>query len=206
MNEPLNEKNDDQQLTFHVPVSSIRYVYTDEGGEPVSEVKGHDMTHDGRLSRWMDTYGDEMVRLAYGVLKDSNLAQDAAQDAFVKAWKGWASFRGDCSEKTYLIRILMNTCRDYLRTFWMKRLDRRITPDKLPEPYADAPMPDRTVIEAVLSLPVKLRRVILLRYWQQMKVREIGEALSLSPETVKKRLTRANQKLNTQLKGWYYDE
>lgn len=69
----------------------------DEGGEPVSEVKGHDMTHDGRLSRWMDTYGDEMVRLAYGVLKDSNLAQDAAQDAFVKAWKGWASFRGDCS-------------------------------------------------------------------------------------------------------------
>ena len=67
-------------------------------------------------------------------------------------------------------------------------------------------MPDRTVIQAVLSLPVKLRRVILLRYWQQMKIREIGEALSLSPETVKKRLTRANQKLNTQLKGWYYDE
>ena len=100
----------------------------------------------------------------------------------------------------------MNTCRDYLRTFWMKRLDRRITLDKLPEPYADAPMPDRTVIEAVLSLPVKLRCVILLHYWQQMKIREIGEALSLSPETVKKRLTRANQKLNTQLKGWYYNE
>ena len=178
----------------------------DEGGEPVSEVKGPDITHDGRLSHWMDAYGDEMVRLAYGVLKDSYLAQDAAQDAFVKAWKGWASFRGDCSEKTYLIRILMNTCRDYLRTFWMKRLDRRIALDKLPEPYADAPMPDRTVIEAVLSLPAKLRCVILLHYWQQMKIREIGEALSLSPETVKKRLTRANQKLNTQLKGWYYDE
>jgi RNA polymerase sigma-70 factor (ECF subfamily) len=154
----------------------------------------------------MDAYGDEMVRLAYGVLKDAYLAQDAAQDAFVKAWKGQAAFRGDCAEKTYLIRILMNTCRDYLRTSWMKRLDRRISLDTLPEPYADAPNPDRTVIEAVLSLPVKLRRVILLRYWQRMKIREIGEALRLSPETVKKRLTRANQKLSTQLKGWYYDE
>lgn len=172
----------------------------------MSEVKGPDIAHDGQLTRWMDTYGDEMVRLAYGVLKDSYLAQDAAQDAFVKAWKGRASFRGDCAEKTYLIRILMNTCRDYLRTSWMKRLDRRIAPEDLPEPYADAPMPDRTVIEAVLSLPVKLRRVILLRYWQQMKIREIGEALSLSPETVNKRLTRANQKLNSQLKGWYHDE
>ncbi len=172
----------------------------------MSEVKGPDITHDGQLSRWMDAYGDEMVRLAYGVLKDAYLAQDAAQDAFVKAWKGQAAFRGDCAEKTYLIRILMNTCRDYLRTSWMKRLDRRISLDTLPEPYADAPNPDRTVIEAVLSLPVKLRRVILLRYWQRMKIREIGEALRLSPETVKKRLTRANQKLSTQLKGWYYDE
>ena len=178
----------------------------DEGGEPVSEIKDPDVTHDGQLTRWMDVYGNELVRLAYGVLKDSYLAQDAAQDAFVKAWKGSASFRGDCSEKTYLIKILMNTCRDYLRTSWMKRLDRRIPLDELPEPYADAPIPDRTVIEVVLSLPVKLRSVILLRYWQQMKIREIGEALSLSPETVKKRLIRANQKLSTQLKGWYYDE
>ena len=189
-----------------VPVSLRRYVYLDEGGELVSENKESEVPYDGRLSRWMDVYGDELVRLAYGVLKDSYLAQDAAQDAFVKAWKGMASFRGDCSEKTYLIKILMNTCRDYLRTSWMKRLDRRIPLDQLPEPYADATMPDRTVIETVLALPVKLRSVILLRYWQQLKIREIGEALSLPCETVKKRLIRANQKLGTQLKGWYYDE
>ena len=176
-----------------------------KGGEPVSDVKDS-ATHDAQLAHWMGAYGDEMVRLAYSVLKDAYLAQDAAQDAFVKAWKGRASFRGDCSEKTYLIHILMNTCRDYLRTSWMKKWDRKISLDQLPEPYADASMPDRTVIETVLSLPMKLRQVILLRYWQQMKIREIGEALGLSPETVKKRLTRANQKLNTQLKGWYDDE
>ncbi len=171
----------------------------------MSEVKVPDETQWVDLSRWMDSYGDMLVRLAYGVLKDSFLAQDAAQDAFVKAYQNRASFRGDCSEKTYLTCILMNTCRDYLRTAWMKRIDHQVSLDQLPEPYANAPMPDRTVIQAVLALPLKLRQVILLRYWQNMKIKEIGEALRLSPETVKKRLRRANQKLGAQLEGWYYD-
>ncbi|MEA5013738.1 MAG: sigma-70 family RNA polymerase sigma factor [Candidatus Limiplasma sp.] len=172
----------------------------------MSEVKVPDETHEAELSRWMNDYGDMLVRLAYGILKDSFLAQDAAQDTFVKAYKSRGSFRGECSEKTYLTGILMNTCRDYLRTAWMKRMDRKTPLEQLPEPYADAPMPDRTVMEAVLALSMKLRQVILLRYWQNMKIKEIGEALCLSPETVKKRLKRANQKLRTQLEGWYYDE
>ena len=172
----------------------------------MSEVKVPDKTHDVELSRWMDDYGDMLVRLAYGVLKDSFLAQDAVQDTFVKAWKGREAFRAECSEKTYLTSILMNTCRDYLRTAWMKRIDYNAFPDQLPAPYADAPAQDKTVIETVLALPLKLRQVILLRYWQNMRIKEIGEALCLSPNTVKSRLKRANQKLNAQLEGWYYNE
>ena len=172
----------------------------------MGDVKAPDPTHEAELSRWMDDYGDRLVRLAYGVLKDRYLAQDAVQDTFVKAYRSRDAFRGECSEKTYLIGILMNTCRDCLRTAWMKRVDRSIPLDQLPEPYADAPIPDRTVIETVLALPLGLRQVILLRYWQTMKIKEIGEALHLSPETVKKRLKRANQKLSAQLKGWYCHE
>lgn len=172
----------------------------------MSEVKVSDVAHEAELSRWMDDYGDLFVRLAYGVLKDSFLAQDAAQDTFVKAYKSREAFRGECSEKTYLTGILMNTCRDYLRTAWMKRVDRRTPLDQLLEPYADAPMPDKTVIESVFHLPVVLRQVILLRYWQSMQIKEIGKVLCISPETVKKRLKRANQKLRAQLEGWYYDE
>ena len=172
----------------------------------MSEIKVPDGTHETDLYRWMNNYGDMLVRLAYGILKDSDLAQDAAQDTFVKAYKNKAAFRGESSEKTYLTSILMNTCRDYLRTSWMKRIDRKISVHQLPEPYADASIPDRTVIEAVLRLPLPLRQVILLRHWQSMKIKEIGDALCISPETVKKRLKRANQKLQTQLEGWYYDE
>ncbi len=172
----------------------------------MSEVKVPDETHEAELSRWMDDYGDMLVRLAYGMLKDAFLAQDAAQDTFVKAWKGREAFRGECSEKTFLTGILMNVCRDYMRTAWMKRLDRTTPLEQLPEPYADAPVPDRTVIEAVLALPPKLRQVTLLRYWQNMKIKEIGEALRLSTNTVKGRLKRANQKLGAQLEGWYTNE
>ena len=146
------------------------------------------------------------MRLAYGVLKDPFQAQDAAQETFVKAYQARATYRGECSEKNWLLRILMNTCRDTLRSAWMRRVDHKTPLDDLPEPYADAPLPDRTVIEAVLALPWKLRQAVLLRYWQNMKIKEIGEALRLSPETVKKRLKRANQKLAAQLKGWYDDE
>jgi RNA polymerase sigma-70 factor (ECF subfamily) len=172
----------------------------------MSEVKAPGETHEAELSRWMDDYGDMLVRLAYGMLKDSFLAQDAAQDTFVKAYKAKVFFRGECSEKTYLTSILMNTCRDYLRTSWMKRIDRKVSLDQMPEPYADAPVPDRTVIETVLALPLKLRQVILLRYWQNMRINEIGEALRLSPNTVKSRLKNANQRLTAQLKEWYDNE
>lgn len=106
------------------------------------------------LERWITQYGDMLVRLAYGMLRDRALCQDAAQDTLLKAWRGYHTFRGECTEKTYLTGILMNTCRDYLRTAWMRRIDRRFTPDTLPEPYADAAPRDRTVIEAVLSLPL----------------------------------------------------
>ena len=147
-----------------------------------------------------------LVRLAYGMLRDRALCQDAAQDTLLKAWRSYHTFRGECTEKTYLTGILMNTCRDYLRTAWMRRIDRRFTPDTLPEPYADAAPRDRTVIEAVLSLPLSQRQAVLLRYWQGLTIAETAQVLRLSPEAIKKRLRRANARLRAELEGWYYDD
>ena len=158
------------------------------------------------LERWITQYGDMLVRLAYGMLRDRALCQDAAQDTLLKAWRGYHTFRGECTEKTYLTGILMNTCRDYLRTAWMRRIDRRFTPDTLPEPYADAAPRDRTVIEAVLSLPLPQRQAVLLRYYQGMKVDDVAQALRTTRSGVKHRLKQANKLLRTQLEGWYYDE
>ena len=151
------------------------------------------------LERWITQYGDMLVRLAYGMLRDRALCQDAAQDTLLKAWRGYHTFRGECTEKTYLTGILMNTCRDYLRTAWMRRIDRRFTPDTLPEPYADAAPRDRTVIEAVLSLPLSQRQAVLLRYYQQLTLPEAARALGISLSTINRRLRRAETLLKKEL-------
>ena len=151
------------------------------------------------LERWITQYGDMLVRLAYGMLRDRTLCQDAAQDTLLKAWRGYHTFRGECTEKTYLTGILMNTCRDYLRTAWMRRIDRRFTPDTLPEPYADAAPRDRTVIEAVLSLPLPQRQAVLLRYYQQLTLPEAARALGISLSTMNRRLRRAETLLKKEL-------
>ena len=82
----------------------------------MSIVKVSDNDHEAELNQWMTEYGDMLVLMAYMMLKDSYLAQDAVQDTFVKVWKARFNFRRECSDKTYLTGILLNTCRDCLRT------------------------------------------------------------------------------------------
>lgn len=70
----------------------------------------------------------------------------------------------------------------------------------------DAEPSDDTVIHEVMRLSDKDKEVILLRYYQNMKIWEISEALNIPKGTVTSRLNRAREKLHRRLKGWYFDE
>ena len=167
------------------------------------------MTDTGRseeLERLMDRYGDEIKRFCTLQLKDSFQAEDAAQDTFVKAWKALDTFRNDSSEKTWLIRIAVNTCRDYQRTGWFRHMDRRITLEDLPERAEEMRFPDGEVSGAIASLPAKLRMVILLRYYEGFTVQETANISGVSAATVKRRIRKANQLLQKKLERWYDDE
>ncbi|MBR3428864.1 MAG: sigma-70 family RNA polymerase sigma factor [Clostridia bacterium] len=167
------------------------------------------MTDTGRseeLERLMDWYGDEIKRFCTLQLKDSFQAEDAAQDTFVKAWKALDTFRNDSSEKTWLIRIAVNTCRDYQRTGWFRHMDRRITPEDLPERAEEMRFPDGEVSGAIASLPAKLRMVILLRYYEGFTVQETANISGVSAATAKRRIRKANQLLQKKLERWYDDE
>ena len=83
------------------------------------------------LERPMLAHGTQIKRFCTLQLRDAALAEDAAQEVFVKAWKGLASFRAECGEKTWLTRIAVNTCRDYQRTGWFRFMDRSLTPEEL---------------------------------------------------------------------------
>ena len=84
------------------------------------------------IGRLMEQYGSSLLRMSALYLKDADLAQDAVQETFIKAYRHFSEYRGESSEKTWLTSICMNTCRDMLRTAWFRH-NSRIDPDTLPE-------------------------------------------------------------------------
>ena len=162
---------------------------------------------DGRseLDRLMEQYGSSLLRMSALYLKSADLAQDAVQETFIKAYRRLNDYRGESSEKTWLTAICINECRDMLRTPWFKHQS-RIHMDLLPEQPADFTFPDDTVLTEVMSLPEKYREVVLLRYYEGLKLKEVAGALRLSMGKVRSRLNRANRILHDRLKEWYDDE
>ncbi|MBR3503872.1 MAG: sigma-70 family RNA polymerase sigma factor [Clostridia bacterium] len=153
----------------------------------------------------MEQYGSGLLRMSALYLKDIYLAEDAVQETFIKAYRHLNDYRGESSEKTWLTAICANTCRDMLKTAWFRHLSR--TPlESLPERPADFAFPDGTVLAEVMRLPAKYREVVLLRYYEGLKLKEVAGALGLSEGRVRSRLNRANDMLRDRLKEWYYDE
>ena len=92
-----------------------------------------------------------------------------------------------------------------LRTAWFRHQSR--TPlESLPERPADFEFPDDTVLTEVMRLPAEYREVVLLRYYEGLKLKETASALKLSDGKVRSRLNKANEILRDRLKEWYYDE
>lgn len=156
------------------------------------------------LDALMRQHGSRLLRLCAMNLRDASLAQDAVQDTFLKAFKHFKQFRGEAEALTWLTAIAINVCRDYRRTAWFRHVDRHA--DDLPEQAVPFPFPDNTVITEVMNLPDKYREVILLRYYQDMKQKDVAQALHLSDRAVRQRLHKANAILRERLKEWYEDE
>ncbi len=158
------------------------------------------------LERLMTQYGDSLLRMCYTMLHDRELARDAVQETFLKAYRSLASLRQNDTEKAWLMRITINTCRDMQRSRWWRMVNRSVTPDDLPEPACEEEPQDSTALIAVINLPQKYREVVWLHYYQQTPLEEIARILHVPASTVRSRLFRAKEKLRHTLEGWYYDE
>lgn len=156
------------------------------------------------LEMLLEQHGDSLLRLCILYLKDAQLAEDAVQDTYLRAWRAMGSFRGESGARTWPTRIAINVCKGYLRSPWKRRRAPAEELDCLTAP----PMPicDDTLPQAVMALSRPYREVILLHYYQQFKAREIAQLLHIPVSTVTVRLSRARQQLRDELKGWYYDE
>ncbi len=159
---------------------------------------------EGDLGRMLSLYGNDLLRVCFLYLRDYHLAEDAVQDTFEKAIQSYARFRGDCEEKTWLTRIAINVCKNQLRAPWhRRRADNgaflaRLSVEHNPEGESKEPL-----ALAVGRLAPKYREVVLLFYYQEMKLKEIAVALHVPEATVATRLARARARLKETAKEWY---
>lgn len=162
-------------------------------------VSGPSRHDEETLTHLVETYQLALLRLCFAYLHDRALAEDAVQETFLKAYRALPKFRGQSSEKTWLSRIAVNTCRDMRRGAWFRHTDRAVTPDMLPEPAVSPSPRDDTLTLAVMALPIKLRESVLLYYFQDMSTGEIAQTLGISQQAVSTRLNRARDKLRASL-------
>lgn len=167
----------------------------------MSIVKGPDNDREAVIRRMIGEHQTALLRLCYLYLHDVQLAEDAVQETFIKAYRTLDRFRGESSEKTWLTRIAMRTCCDMRRSFWFRRMDRRITPEMLPDRASEAEEDETALTLAVMNLPRREREVVLLYYYQDMNMTDIADALGLTQPTVSYRLRRAREKLRQELEG-----
>jgi len=154
----------------------------------------------GSVEHLMAEHGDYILRLCRVVLRDSHLAEDAWQETWIKVWRGLPRFRGECSEKTWISRIAVNTCRDMRRSSWFKIFEK----SDGDEPLARIPAPEEPsgrVTEAIGKLPPKYREAIALFYMEDMSLAELADALGVGVNTVSSRLHRGRERLKKLLGG-----
>ncbi len=161
---------------------------------------GTDRTAEERFEALVNAWHLPLLRSCCALLGDADLARDAVQETFVKAYKALPSFRGGSSEKTWLFRIAMNVCRDMQRGSWFRIIDRRVSLEDLPEPAVNPSGEEHEVMTAILSLPDRERWIVLMYYYNSMTLQEIAEALGVSQPAVSKRLKKAKERLQTMLK------
>lgn len=156
------------------------------------------------LESLMRTYGNDVLRTAYLYVKDIHLAEDIFQEVFLKVNSRYDSFRGESSLKTWLLQITINTCKDYLKSAWNKKVettDEFKTQQVVEEGYEkiEKKEDNQVVKNAVMELPDKYKEVVLCVYYQEMSIEEAANVLHIASGTVKSRLNRARQKIKNSL-------
>lgn len=164
------------------------------------------------LEGLMRTYGNDVLRTAYLYVKDKQTAEDIFQDVFIKVNQNLHSFRGDASIKTWIMRITINACKDFLKSAYQRHtvvmdefVEDNITSE---EDYSRLERLEtmETVKQAVMELPQNYREVIICVYYSELSMEQTAKQLHVPVGTVKSRLARAKDKLKEFMERRHLDE
>ena len=172
---------------------------------PVTEIQDFD--------RVVQFYWPRILRFVMASVRNRDVAETLTQDCFWNAYRNRKTFRGDSSLHTWLMRIAVNSVRKFARNrrlqFWRKAeqaaVDARSVADWLPDRRLSQEA--RTVIheqikavwEATAGLSQRQRTVVLLRFMEDMTIREIADSTGLSENAVNVHLFRAVRAVRTRV-------
>ena len=157
----------------------------------------------------------QIFRFLLASTRDPDLAETLTQECFLKAHRNWASFRGESTAMTWLMRIAINLEKDHWRNrrlqFWRQTRTNSVDLDEASEwlPSGERSAEQqllareqvKRVWKAVEGLSGRQRTVFLLRYVEEQDLNEIAQATGLSEGTVKAHLSRALAKVRAEVGG-----
>jgi RNA polymerase sigma-70 factor, ECF subfamily len=158
-------------------------------------------------------YQHKIIQLVNRYVKDASEAQDVAQEAFIKAYRALGSFRGESAFYTWLYRIAINTAKNYLVSRARRGSDfqvdiqdaeqienaRQLQGLETPERLLFSQEIIETIKTAIESLPEEMRVAIMLREFEGMSYEEIAEAMDCPVGTVRSRIFRAREAIDSKL-------
>ncbi len=151
------------------------------------------------IERLYHRYGPNVLHRCRQLLREEQAAWDAMHQTFVKAIKYRRSFRGDAEPMTWLFSIATRVCLDDLRARSRGALPDVDTPEPSDEDQAARSMEDRlhqrqTVAKLLHCFSGKVQEIVVLRYFDELEVKEISEQTGLSERTVARRLSHFLQR------------
>lgn len=166
----------------------------DDSYQPVPDVRD-DPAYFARL---YDQYATDVLRVCYFYLSDREKAEDVCQDVFVRLMTTHPLLQPG-REKSWLLKVALNRCRDLWRGAWFKRVILGgPTFELIPAPDEFSRRDDQQAMMAAINqLPATFKEVILLHYYQGMNIAEIAQMLELPEGTISSRLSRGRKKLES---------
>ncbi|MCC8027878.1 MAG: sigma-70 family RNA polymerase sigma factor [Clostridium sp.] len=156
------------------------------------------MRNEQEADRAIRLYSDTVRKICMLHLKSISDTEDIFQTVFLKYVLYSGTFESDEHEKAWIIRVTINTCKDYLKSFFRSRT---VPLDEAVELAGEMPEDHSEVLEAVLSLPKKYKDVVYLFYYEDYPAAEIGRILGKNVNTVYTLLARAKAMLREMLGG-----
>ncbi len=145
----------------------------------------------------LNKYSDMIIHIAYHNIGNMCDVDDIMQEVYVKLIQSDICFESENHLKAWLIKVTINKCKDYLKSFWYKKnrplQDISATYYLLPE--------ENEVLSEVCKLPFKYKNILYLYYFEEYSLQEISELLGKSVNTVSSQLQRARQKLKFMMEG-----